>query len=356
MRIECSNCRRISTVSSDLILTHKRALELSCSQCKADIHVQLCLPAEKKQISDQMTASHDHATRLTSTNAETPENAERLSLKSKILRSLVELPPMPNIILKAREIMEDPGSSLKDLSSVIEHDQAIVARVLALANSAYYGLSGMVSSIQHASILLGQKTLGELITIAASSRLLSKKLKGYRLNPGDLWKHSLAVALGSKVIAEKVNYDCLEDAFIAGLLHDAGKIILDPYIEERQKTFKSHLNDGQRQFIEVEKDILGFDHAEVMSRATRFWRYPEIQSLAIRHHHFPTQSGNNELAFIVHLADLVAKAAGFQLEDTVSSPEIDPQILQYFGFEKAELNPLIAEISVSVDKLVTEFQ
>ncbi len=76
MRIECSNCRRISTVSSDLILTHKRALELSCSQCKADIHVQLCLPAEKKQISDQMTASHDHATRLTSTNAETPENPE----------------------------------------------------------------------------------------------------------------------------------------------------------------------------------------------------------------------------------------------------------------------------------------
>ncbi|NIV99842.1 HDOD domain-containing protein, partial [Candidatus Saccharibacteria bacterium] len=61
------------------------------------------------------------------------------------------------------------------------------------ANSAYYGLSGLVSSIQHASILLGQRTLGELITIAASSRLLSKKLKGYQLNPGDLWKHSLAV-------------------------------------------------------------------------------------------------------------------------------------------------------------------
>ena len=124
---------------------------------------------------------------------------------------------MPNIILKAREIMEDPGSSLKDLAGVIEHDQAIVARVLALANSAYYGLSGLVSSIQHASILLGQKTLGELITIAASSKLLSKQLKGYMLHPGDLWKHSLAAALGSKMIAEKINAECIEDAFIAGL-------------------------------------------------------------------------------------------------------------------------------------------
>ena len=125
---------------------------------------------------------------------------------------------MPNIILKAREIMEDPGSSLKDLAGVIEHDQAIVARVLALANSSYYGLSGLVSSIQHASILLGQKTLGELITIAASSKLLSKQLKGYRLHPGDLWKHSLAVALGSKIIAEKINAECIEDAFIAPII------------------------------------------------------------------------------------------------------------------------------------------
>jgi HD-like signal output (HDOD) protein len=277
-------------------------------------------------------------------------------LKSKILRSLVELPPMPNIILKAREIMEDPGSSLKELSGVIEHDQAIVARVLALANSAYYGLSGMVSSIQHASILLGQKTLGELITIAASSRLLSKKLKGYQLNPGDLWKHSLAVALGSKIIAGKINSDWVEDAFIAGLLHDAGKIILDPYVDERKKTFKTHLKNTPCNFIEAEKEILGFDHAEVMSRASRFWRYPETQSRAIRYHHYPRRSGNNQLAFIVHLADLAAQEAGFKSGDNTSSSVIDPQILSYLGLQIAQINPIVDEIKASVDKLATEFQ
>ena len=252
--------------------------------------------------------------------------------------------------------MEDPGSSLKDLAGVIEHDQAIVARVLALANSAYYGLSGLVSSIQHASILLGQKTLGELITIAASSQLLSKKLIGYQLDPGDLWKHSLAVALGSRIIAEKKNADWVEDAFIAGLLHDAGKIILDPYIVERKAEFETSINGGQRKFIDAEKEILGFDHAEVMSRAARFWRYPDNQSTAIRYHHHPAYSGNSELAHAVHLANFAAKEAGYKSEDLVSQPEIDSQTLSYVGFQKKELNKLIDAMTESVEKLATEFQ
>ena len=356
MRIECPNCRRVSTISSDLIVTQKRVLELSCSICQADMHVQLSLPTELKQDNPQQNSASEPSNRLTSQSVETEEDFKITSLKSKILRNLVELPPMPNIILKAREIMEDPGSSLKDLAGVIEHDQAIVARVLALANSAYYGLSGLVSSIQHASILLGQKTLGELITIAASSQLLSKKLMGYQLNPGDLWKHSLAVALGSRIIAEKKNAEWVEDAFIAGLLHDAGKIILNPYIVERKDEFKKALKSGRRKFFEVEKEILGFDHAEVMSRAARFWRYPETQSTAIRYHHHPLQSGNSELAFAVHLADFAAKEAGFKSEDLVSRPEIDSQTLSYLGFQKQELNKIIYEITESVEKLATEFQ
>jgi len=356
MRIECPNCRRVRAISSDLIVTQKRALELSCSICKAVFHVQLSLSAEIRPEDAQGTSSSDSSTRLTSPNVETKENPRAISLKSKILRGLVELPPMPNIILKAREIMEDPGSSLKDLAGVIEHDQAIVARVLALANSAYYGLSGLVSSIQHASILLGQKTLGELITIAASSQLLSKKLKGYMLHPGDLWKHSLAVALGSRIIAEKRNAECVEDAFIAGLLHDAGKIILDPYVVERKKAFKKALENGQPKFIDAEKEVLGFDHAEVMSRAVRFWRYPENQSIAIRYHHCPSRSENSELAFIVNLADYTAKEAGFRSEGRVSPPEIDPQTLSYLGVQKEDLSHIIAEIATTVEKLVIEFQ
>jgi HD-like signal output (HDOD) protein len=356
MRVECPECLFVTAVSDDLIVTRKRALELTCSKCKSDIQIQMSLAVVTEQDQPFDAALDDHLTRLTSSNSETEEDPEVLSLKSKILRSLVELPPMPNIILKAREIIEDPRTSLKDLSAVIEHDQAIVARVLALANSAYYGLSGLVSSIQHASILLGQKTLSELITIAASSRLLSKKLKGYQLEPGDLWQHSLAVALGSRIIAGKKNPKLVEDAFIAGLLHDAGKIILDPYIVERKKEFKTLQKKGEHVFVKAEKEILGFDHAEVMSRASRFWRYPETQSTAIRYHHHPLRAGNNELALIVHLADYAAKKAGFNSDNKAPSPEIDPQTLDRLGFQEDDLNAIVAEVADDVVKLVSEFQ
>jgi HD-like signal output (HDOD) protein len=172
----------------------------------------------------------------------------------------------------------------------------------------------------------------------------------------DLWEHSLAVALGSKIIAGKKNTKLVEDAFIAGLLHDAGKIILDPYIMERKKAFNKLLKDEKPVFIEAEKQILGFDHAEVMSRATRFWRYPETQSTAIRYHHYPLRSGNNELAFIVYLANVAAKKAGFNSGGTASSLEIDPQIMNRLGFQEEELNPLVAGITEMVEKLITEFQ
>ena len=106
MRIECPKCLRISAISSDLIVTHKRALELACSLCKAEVHVQLSLPTDGLPHPDSQTASGDEETRLASTINDNQDKPEILSLKSKILRSLVELPPMPNIILKAREKME----------------------------------------------------------------------------------------------------------------------------------------------------------------------------------------------------------------------------------------------------------
>ncbi|MGD8304964.1 MAG: hypothetical protein PVI55_21280, partial [Desulfobacterales bacterium] len=89
---------------------------------------------------------------------------------------------------------------------------------------------------------------------------------------------------------------------------------------------------------------------------SRFWRYPEAQSTAIRYHHYPSRSGNNRLAYIVHLADFAAKEAGFKSGETAPSFEIDPHILEYLGFENVQLEPIIDEISTSVEKLATEFQ
>ena len=105
----------------------------------------------------------------------------------------MDLPLMPQTVLKAREIMADPNSDFKELSELLKTDQAIATKILRLANSSYYGLSGKVSSVQRAAVVLGHKTIGELITMGGASSLLGNRLEGYGLDAGALWKHSLAV-------------------------------------------------------------------------------------------------------------------------------------------------------------------
>ena len=112
------------------------------------------------------------------------------ALKSEILRTVTELPSMPQTVLKAREIMADPKSNFTELGKLFETDQGIASAVLKLANSAYYGLSGKVSSIQRATVVLGYKTLGELVSVAGTSLILGKSL-GFSLRA--FWNFALTL-------------------------------------------------------------------------------------------------------------------------------------------------------------------
>jgi HD-like signal output (HDOD) protein len=120
---------------------------------------------------------------------------------------------------------------------LLESDQAIATKVLKLANSAYYGLKGKVSSIRHASSLLGYNIIGQLISMAGSSSLMGKTLAGYELDSEGTWHHSLLTASASRIIALRKNPDLENDAFSAGLIHDVGKLVLDRYVADRKDDF-----------------------------------------------------------------------------------------------------------------------
>ena len=257
------------------------------------------------------------------------------NLKSSILQGLVKLPPMPQIILKVRETMANPNAGLRDVVRIIEKDQALVARVLALANSAYYGLSGKVSSIQHASVLLGLNTLGDLIAMSAAAVLLTRELAGYRLDPQTLWKHSLSSAICSREIALRRFPGTEADAFVVGLLHDAGKIILDPYLCNRKDPPAVPGVVTETQEIEW----LGVDHAEIMALACRFWRFPEAQVRGIRYHHHPSQSAQSALAYVAHLGHALSQRAGLGAAANETAVTEDGT-LEFLKFQPNDLDDL----------------
>jgi HD-like signal output (HDOD) protein len=268
-----------------------------------------------------------------------PEKAQPKgeALKKQILRKVTQLPPMPQTVLKARQIMSREGSSFDELAEVLKTDQAIASKLLKLSNSSYYGMRGKVSSLQHASVVLGLNTLKDIIMMAGASSLLASELSGYGLDAGDLWQHSLGVAFGAKMIAEKKAPELAEDAFVAGLIHDCGKLALDESIVERRAVFQNFMSAGDQSFLKAEKDILGFDHSEMAYALCRQWSVPESINAAIRYHHNPILSNGDKLACLVHMADALAMMSGMGAGVDGMAYEMDHRAMEMLNFKEDEI-------------------
>ena len=229
----------------------------------------------------------------------------------KIISNTASLPAMPEVMIKVQQMIKHPGTSPAQLAKIIETDPAIVAGILKVANSAYYGFRGKVSTIRHASALFGTRRMAELITAISAGGVLGKAMDGYGLKAGDMWRHSIAVARTAGEIAAAVGSDAPDSAYMAGLLHDMGKIILDPYVRERKVLFDHyHSTHPERPVQDAERDILGFDHAVIAALLCENWNLPRSISFGIRHHHQPSSAGDHQLSHIVHLADYLTIKAG----------------------------------------------
>jgi HD-like signal output (HDOD) protein len=341
MKIECSSCKKTFDIPDER-LPMGQQIAFPCPSCQGTIELEL-----RSILSGEETASNKKNHK---------EHATGDALKKKILRTVGQLPPMPQTVLKAREVMANPDSDFKELGALLETDQAIAAKVLKLANSSYYGLSGKVGSIQHASVVLGHKALGELITMGGTASILGNTLEGYGLEAGQLWKHSLGVAFGARIIANKKNPSLSNDAFTAGLLHDAGKLILDPYVLERQDDFKEFASNGNDSFLTAEKQLLEFDHSEIAFEVCKNWNIPQALTTAIRYHHTPSKSQGNELTYVVHMADGISMMAGLGLGIDGMMYQFEDDAMEFLELQEEELNDIMAEVLTSVQKISDQVQ
>lgn len=335
MKVECENCDKSFELPDDRLPTGKK-VSFPCPACKSKITLDLRVKDEPQPEPPTAPADDDAKVVYTPLSEKKSGELDGTDLKRKILNSIKDLPPMPKIIYKAREVMADEKSGFKDIAEVIETDQAIAAKVLQVANSAYYGLSGMVSSIHQASVVLGHKTLEQLITMVSATSLMGRHLRGYRMGSGALWRHSLAVALCSRLIA-KDRVPALEnDAFSVGLIHDAGKLAMDRYILERKVQVDQALASGIN-FLKAEKQVLGFDHTELASELSAKWKLPENHVSAMRFHHDPVASEGNQLAYIVHVANHIAIQSSIDSSPDAALYELEPGAMEFLSLDEEDL-------------------
>lgn len=278
-------------------------------------------------------------------------SAARIS-PDEIAHSLAELPPMPASISEVISACDDQDMTVGQLSQIILRDQGLTANILKLANSAFYGHARRVTTATEAVVLLGFSAVKSLAISSHTARLLNRALPGYGLAAGELWQHSIAVAFCARRLAVEVQLAPVEEAFVAGLLHDIGKIVLATHMETVFTEIGEEARQRRESFHHVEAEVLGFDHAELGARVAAQWSFPPELEEAIRCHHDPGRATlKPRLAHVVHLADAICMMLGVGLGADGLAYEVDPTTFDALGYDQQRIVGLLDELEplLSVD-------
>jgi len=263
----------------------------------------------------------------------------------EIVRGVNDLPTMPWVVTRVISLTNDPNSSVNELNEVICQDQSLTAKVLRLSNSAYYGYSRRIATVVDAIGILGFNAIRNLVMAAHTYNILKKEVKGYQIAPGDIWRHSMTCAIAARAIARRVRYPAPEQAFIAGLLHDIGKVILSVYVAEVYDEINRRVHEEQQPFSVVEQEVLGFTHAAVGARVADKWNLPADHVEAIACHHTPMDARENpRLAAIVHIADAVSMSMGIGLGGDGLYYPFAGQALALVGLNEADVDVIMSEL------------
>jgi len=215
------------------------------------------------------------------------------------------IPTLPAIVIQIIKTTNNPTSSARDLNKIITNDQAIAAKILQMANSSFYGLSTKVNNLNRAITLLGFNTVRSLaLSISIVDHFKGQSLNDY-FNRGKFWEHSMGVAMLSKMLAEKRGGRLNpEEAYIGGLLHDLGVIILDQFFQDKFSKILQLIYETDVNFLEAELLVIGQDHAGFGAEIAAAWNYPELLVATIGNHHNPEYNGDyTEYCNAIYLAN-----------------------------------------------------
>ena len=267
----------------------------------------------------------------------------------RVIARVEDLPTLPRTVLRITELVNDPKSSARDLARIITDDQVLAARLLKLVNSSFYGFPQRISTITGAIVLLGFDAIRNLLLTTSVFELFSNRKKLSLIRQEQFWDHSLGCAVAAKVIGNHLRYDKVEELFVAGLLHDIGKIVEMIFLSQAFKDINQMVRNKNILMITAEEKILGYGHPEVGKLLAERWNLPPKLMSVILHHHQPSSAGRFAFeAAIVHLADILCRALNIGYAGDNKMPTLDKA-----AWESLRIKP--EAIELLLEAIIQEF-
>lgn len=270
----------------------------------------------------------------------------------QIIEKVGDLVSLPEVCVRVNALIDDPNSTISDVSKVISQDPGMTARMLRIANSAFYGLSYKVDTVDKAATIIGMSKIRELVLATSVAKTLPNDI----FTMHAFWKHSIYCGLAAKALSLAIKKGQADALFIAGLLHDVGQLVMFHVIrEETSEALMASVEEPDEPPIdEVERRMIGFDHCQLGSALASKWQLPDLLCDCIAFHHQPglAERNQDEVA-IIHMADTLAHLAEIRSEELDDAPPISPEVIEAFGLTEDSLLEIVASLQEDFSEVQT---
>jgi HD-like signal output (HDOD) protein len=277
------------------------------------------------------------------TNVAESENlktVKKVDLRAKLAEKEIKLPEIPAIVAELNQVIDDPESSADDIARVVNKSPSLVATLLRIVNSSFYSFHSEIDSISRAVALIGAS---EISTLAIGISVISvfKSIPKKTLDMRAFLKHSLACGLLSRIIAAHNNILQTEQCFVAGLLHDIGRVVIYKDFSSQAKVLFERRATSHNLLYWEEKIHFGCQHTDIGKILLKRWNLPDTLGQRVFYHHNPSGAQEPVQPLIVHLADLTVNGLGLGSSGERFVPQFDDQAADRLAFSPLKLEMII---------------
>lgn len=256
------------------------------------------------------------------------------------VQKIPKLPTLPMIAERILGMVDDDVASVEAIEQTIAQDPAIAAKVLSFANAAFYGSGEPVLSVRDAVMKIGFKNIRSIALGISLMTIFSENREKFASAYHRIFLHSVSVGIISRQIAESVAGELADKAFIAGLLHDIGQLVINKYFDDDYMRIIEEFNQGLF-LIDAEKKVLGITHADIGVWLADKWNLPTIIQDAIEFHHMPSAATDNrKLVALVHVGNAVASRHSLGLFESEPVNAFDSSALVILGISEKDLETI----------------